>query len=551
MSSDLSVLAIIPARSGSKGIPRKNLRSLGGKPLICHSIETLKKSKKISKIIVSTNSEEIEYISELLGVDTIRRPDHLASDSVSLDPVIKHAVEELKNQGEFYNIILTVQPTSPFLKSESINSAISLFSNPKINSVISTVKDNHLRWHYDDNNATPLYKKRVNRQLLPNEYKETGGVIAVRSEIFSETRIVEPVQIIELDDIEGIDIDTPEDLMFSESLFKRKKIALWPCGTIEKGMGHIYRQLLVADHLVSHDLTFCMTKEDSIGLKKVADSFYNYNLSESSDDLINWIIENNFDVAVLDILDTSFETVSKLKAKGIKVITFEDLGEGAKIADLNINALYNLKGHAEDKSFFGPNYFLVRPDFSIIEKKNHDFSDITILFGGTDPNNISLLALSEIVNLSLEARINLIIGPANKNSSLLKDFVKKNKLNNRVNIIENTHKVSKFLSESKVVICSGGQTLYESISVGVPAIVISQNQRELTHGLLEQNFKGIVNLNEYKSYKGDSIKKYVKQIFDDKRYYNNLVKECKNLQLAEGTKRVMDLINNLLSRETE
>jgi len=87
--------------------------------------------------------------------------------------------------------------------------------------------------------------------------------------------------------------------------------------------------------------------------------------------------------------------------------------------------------------------------------------------------------------------------------------------------------------------------------VGVPAIVISQNQRELTHGLLEQNFKGIVNLNEYKSYKGDSIKKYVKQIFDDKRYYNNLVKECKNLQLAEGTKRVMDLINNLLSRESE
>lgn len=548
MNSPTKVLAVIPARSGSKGVPRKNVRFLGGQPLISHTIKTLKNSGVVDRIIVSTNSDEIAYIAELLDVEVIKRPNKLAEDATTLDPVIKHVVNELQNSGDSFDIVMTVQPTSPFIKDNSIKLAVEKFSNNDINSVISVVEDKHLRWKYDESEATPLYSERINRQHLPNEYKETGGIIAVRTNKFTSSRIVNPTEMIVLDEVEGIDIDTPEDLLFSESLTKKKKIALWPCASIDKGMGHIYRQLLIADHLVSHDVSFCLTEDDTVGLNKIKETFYKYQLLKNSSELINWVIENHFDFIILDILDTTHDLVSKFKEAAIGVITFEDLGEGSKLADLSINALYNSDTAPEDNAYFGPDYFILRPEFSIINNnKKEDLNKITILFGGTDPNNISLLALSEIMESPFNLQINLILGPANLNSESLKKFVEEKSLKDRIKIIENTNKVSKYISESKVMICSGGQTLYEAVSLGVPAIVISQNKRELTHGLLKQNFQGIINLSDFDSYKKGSLHEVLNKALSNKKYYNNLVQCCENLKLKDGTKRIINVINNTLN----
>lgn len=121
------VLAIIPARGGSKGLPRKNIRPLLGKPLIAWTIEQAKESKYIDKIIVSSEDEEILYISKQYGAETIRRPDEYAKDTSPTSDAIIHAIQELENKNEYYDILILLEPTSPLRKKDDIDNALYQF----------------------------------------------------------------------------------------------------------------------------------------------------------------------------------------------------------------------------------------------------------------------------------------------------------------------------------------------------------------------------------------------------------------------------------------
>ena len=133
-----NIVAIIPARGGSKGVPRKNIKNLCGKPLIQYTIDEAKRSNKISRVIVSTEDEEIAEISRNLGAEVIMRPDELATDKAPTLPVIQHVIETLeKNQDFKVDAIMLLQPTTPFRKQEHIDQAIGLFLEKNPDSVVS------------------------------------------------------------------------------------------------------------------------------------------------------------------------------------------------------------------------------------------------------------------------------------------------------------------------------------------------------------------------------------------------------------------------------
>lgn len=110
----MKILVIIPARGGSKGIPRKNVRLIAGKPLISYAIANATKSKYNVDVVVSTDDEEIMFVSQKYSAEIVKRPIELALDHITLDPVIEHAtrVQESK-KGCIYDIVITMQPTSP------------------------------------------------------------------------------------------------------------------------------------------------------------------------------------------------------------------------------------------------------------------------------------------------------------------------------------------------------------------------------------------------------------------------------------------------------
>jgi len=120
-------LAIIPARGGSKGIPRKNIKLLYGKPLIAHTIEAALNSKLIDRVVVSTEDEEVAEVSKKYGAEVIKRPEELARDDSPAIDAIMHVINWLEEKGEHFDIVVLLEPTSPLRKENDIDNAIGLF----------------------------------------------------------------------------------------------------------------------------------------------------------------------------------------------------------------------------------------------------------------------------------------------------------------------------------------------------------------------------------------------------------------------------------------
>jgi len=175
-------IAIIPARGGSKGIPRKNIKLLNGKPLIYYSIKAAQQSKLLSSYFVSTEDEEIKDIARTFGAPIIDRPIELAGDSISTFAVLQHAWEVL---GEETEVIVCLQPTSPLRKSKHIDEAVSLLS-PEINTVVGVCKDKRYCWELKSELGEPAFEDRKPRQKMSSKFAENGSIYVCRTTVFKE-----------------------------------------------------------------------------------------------------------------------------------------------------------------------------------------------------------------------------------------------------------------------------------------------------------------------------------------------------------------------------
>ena len=139
-------IAIIPARGGSKGIPRKNLRPVAGRPLIYYSIMACLKSSLLDRVVVSTDDDEIALFAERFGADVLMRSRELADDLTTLDPVIYSVVRQAEKQWkDYYGIVISVQPTSPLIIAADIDAVIGIL-DVGVDTVITVVDDRHLNW---------------------------------------------------------------------------------------------------------------------------------------------------------------------------------------------------------------------------------------------------------------------------------------------------------------------------------------------------------------------------------------------------------------------
>lgn len=170
MSSSKRVLAVIPARGGSKGVPRKNIRDVGGKPLLAYTIETAVEVRSLfHRIIVSTDDEEIAKIGEKYGAEVpFMRPTDLAGDKVKMIPVLQHAVKSIEEMdGIHMDWVMLLQPTAPFRRSEDIRSALEVAERTEHDSVISVVQVFAVH---------PILMKKIeNDTLLPFMMEEVEG----------------------------------------------------------------------------------------------------------------------------------------------------------------------------------------------------------------------------------------------------------------------------------------------------------------------------------------------------------------------------------------
>jgi len=225
----MEIIAIIPARGGSKGIPRKNLKPLLGKPLISYSIEHAKKSKYINKVVVSTEDEEIGEISKEYSAEIIERPEELAKDETPTIDVIFHVLEVLGAAIVTPKIIVLLQPTSPLRIVKDIDNAIELFLKNDCESVISVCEAEHpAYWSFkiEGEYLKALFENkywRMRREDLPKVYLPNGAIYVSTPEIlhnykdFYCSKTIPYIMPIE----RSVDIDNEVDFMLAELFMKK------------------------------------------------------------------------------------------------------------------------------------------------------------------------------------------------------------------------------------------------------------------------------------------------------------------------------------------
>lgn len=228
----MTVVAVIPARSGSKGVPGKNLVNLDGKPLISHQIENALAADEIGRTIVSTNDENIARAAEEHGADVpFIRPDELADDDVPVIAVYKHALEWLDSQGKTPNFLVGLQPTCPFTRPEEIDDAVSTLRETGCDSVVSVSKvtETHPYRSYivDGNRLRPFdditVDRPIQRQDRPTVYGLTGAIFARQPAVLREWdhdtfALGDDVRAVVQNDEQALDIDTPFELRLARAL---------------------------------------------------------------------------------------------------------------------------------------------------------------------------------------------------------------------------------------------------------------------------------------------------------------------------------------------
>ncbi len=234
----MKILGIIPARGGSKRIPKKNITKIGGRPLIAWTIESALKSK-LDRVIITTDDQTIAKVAKRYGAEVpFTRPSNLANDKIGIEPVLIHALNWLKENEDYKpDAIALLMPTFPLRQAKHINEAIDIFCQKKPDSVISVIEakaNANPHWIIKKNNQNkvtlftnkPLTQIATRSQDLPICYSRNDMIYLLRPENLKAKKpnlYGQKVELYVMDDFFNADINTPEDLFICRQKMKLLK----------------------------------------------------------------------------------------------------------------------------------------------------------------------------------------------------------------------------------------------------------------------------------------------------------------------------------------
>lgn len=224
------VLGLIPARGGSKGVPRKNVRSLCGRPLIAYTIDAALAAHRLSRVVVTTDDPEIAAVARACGAEApFLRPSELALDETAMLPVVRHAVQALEDDGDRFDAICLLQPTNPLRRAEEIDACLALLEESGADAVVTVLPvpvEYNPHWVYFADAAGTLRLSTgaaapvPRRQALPAAFHREGSVYATRRDVVMEEHSLYGRRVMGhlVDAARSVNIDGPDDWARAERL---------------------------------------------------------------------------------------------------------------------------------------------------------------------------------------------------------------------------------------------------------------------------------------------------------------------------------------------
>jgi CMP-N,N'-diacetyllegionaminic acid synthase len=223
------VLALVPARGGSKGIPGKNVRPLAGKPLLAHTLEQALGARTPMRVVVSTDDDEIAEVAFSCGAEVVRRPDALAGDTASSESALLHALDALEAaDGYIPELVVFLQCTSPLRRPGDIDGAVEALRAAGADSLLSVVASHRFLWRIGPEGAAESvnydWRRRPRRQDRAAEYAENGSIYVFRPAVLRQggNRLGGRIALYEMDEWSAVDIDSPADFELAGWLMERR-----------------------------------------------------------------------------------------------------------------------------------------------------------------------------------------------------------------------------------------------------------------------------------------------------------------------------------------
>jgi len=324
----------------------------------------------------------------------------------------------------------------------------------------------------------------------------------------------------------------------------RKKILVRVDANREIGLGHVYNMTTLLRYFKDAQILIVMNSQHKLGSIKFKKLNYKIKYFSIQSDL--WKIINEFKPNMIfnDILNTKSKYMKDLKKFNSMIVNFEDLGHGRRYADLVFNPIYYSK-KKEKNEFYGEKYACVREEFRKSSKINikKNVRKVVITFGGTDPTNKTSQILKIIHNSNLsDIEFNVILGLGYLEKEHIKKIVYPMRLDGfKINIIEKTDTISKFIKDCDFAITSNGRTTFEIASMKVPMISIAVNSRERTHSFVKNSKSGL-HLNVTSNIDKKILLNYINQM-QEINTRKKFIKNMKKMNILNGIIRVVKIIN--------
>lgn len=221
----MNILALIPARGGSKGIPRKNIQPLAGKPLLAYTIEHARQTPAITRIVVSTDDAEIAAVAEQYGAEVIWRPAEISGDDASSESALLHALDHLRDtEGYEPDLVVFLQATSPLRQPDDIQKAIEALQREQADSLFSACPVHGFVWRREGEKLSSLsydYRHRPRRQEVSGEdLIENGSIYIFKPTVLRQygNRLGGKIAVYQMHPLDSFQVDEPDDLRLIEQL---------------------------------------------------------------------------------------------------------------------------------------------------------------------------------------------------------------------------------------------------------------------------------------------------------------------------------------------
>jgi spore coat polysaccharide biosynthesis predicted glycosyltransferase SpsG len=553
------VIFVVPARGGDREVPYLNIKRLGALPLIAHTLVEARKSRFLDRLVVSTDDEKVKQVAEEFQAEVpFLRPAELASDDAELKAIVRHAVGFVEErEGIRFDIVVTLQATSPFRTARQIDEAIDRLLESEFDSVISVKELRSLTWRMEGGKLQAAFGRAGRRDEIEPLYQEDGAIRVMRRAVLdSRERLGGRVGQVVMDKMSALTVHDIYDFWLAERLVHLPRVLFRVDGGGEMGMGHVYRSLAAAEALskisATADICFLMRADRPEGVQHVSRAGYQVRVL-GGESAVQAIRDYSPNIIVNDLpfLDESYlRSLATVGASTINFVdTLSDIEKPTEMAAIIVAALAEEQVELEDYHA-GPAFTILRASF---QKRTAEVSDrgrrIVLSFGGSDPQGLTLKTLSALGPLhekDPELEITAVLGPAYGHGRELEEL--RRRLGYEPRILRHVEHMADVLIEADVVLCSGGMTVFEIAALGRPGVVLCQNAREEARMQKFAREGTILHLGLGTEASEETVRETTRVLLNDRAARRRMSEAGARLVDAHGAARVAEVIEGARGR---